>query len=64
MKLPCTLKLRHTGSDTKGGGVGPMVTENLSCTIAAAVQDQTLITGGGLLSAMTATTKEDMRRCQ
>ena len=47
MKLPCTLKLRHTGSDTKGGGVGPMVTENLSCTIAAAVQDQTLITGGG-----------------
>lgn len=64
MKLPCTLKLRHTGSDTKGGGVGPMVTENLSCTIAAAVQDQTLITEGGLLSAMTATTKEDMRRCQ
>ena len=47
MKLPCTLKLRHTGSDTKGGGVGPMVTENLSCTLAAAVQDQTLITGGG-----------------
>ena len=47
MKLPCTLKLRHTGSDTKGGGVGPMVTENLSCTITAAVQDQTLITGGG-----------------
>ena len=46
MKLPCTLKLRHTGSDTKGGGVGPMVTENLSCTLAAAVQDQTLITGG------------------
>ncbi len=41
------MKLRHTGSDTKGGGVGPMVTENLSCTIAAAVQDQTLITGGG-----------------
>ncbi len=47
MKLPCTLKLRHTGSDTKGGGVGPMVTENLSCTLAAAVQDQTLIMGGG-----------------
>ena len=65
MKLPCTLKLRHTGSDTKGGGVGPMVTENLSCTLAAAVQDQTLITeGGGGLSAMTATTKEAMRRCQ
>ena len=49
MKLPCTLKLRHTGSDTKGGGVGPMVTENLSCTLAAAVQDQTLFTGGGVL---------------
>ena len=48
MKLPCTLKLRHTGSDTKGGGVGPMVTENLSCTLAASVQDQTLITGRGI----------------
>ena len=47
MKLPCTLKLRHTGSDTKGGGIGPMVTQNLSCTLAASVQDQTLITGGG-----------------
>ena len=54
MKLPCTLKLRHTGSDTKGGGVGPMVTDNLSCTLAAAVQDQTLFTGGGnRLSAKT-----------
>ena len=42
-----TLKLRHTGSDTKGGGIGPMVTDNLSCTLAAAVQDQTLITGEG-----------------
>lgn len=46
MELPCTLKLRHTGSDTKGGGIGPMVTQNLSCTLAASVQDQTLITGG------------------
>ena len=63
MKLPCTLKLRHTGSDTKGGGVGPMVTDNLSCTLST-LQDQTLITEGGGLSAMTATTKEDMRRCQ
>ena len=56
MKLPCTLKLRHTGSDTKGGGVGPMVTDNLSCTLST-LQDQTLITeGGGWLSATTATT--------
>ena len=46
MKLPCTLKLRHTGSDTKGGGVGPMVTDNLSCTLST-LQDQTLITEGG-----------------
>lgn len=44
--LPCTLKLRHTGSDTKGGGIGPMVTENLSCTLST-LQDQTLITAGG-----------------
>ena len=46
MKLLCTLKLRHTGSDTKGGGVGPMVTDNLSCTLST-LQDQTLITEGG-----------------
>lgn len=29
-----------------GGGAGPMITENLSCTLAAAVQDQTLFTYG------------------
>ena len=48
MNLPCTLKLRHTGSSNHGrGGEGAMITENLSCTLAASVQDQTLFTGGG-----------------
>lgn len=36
-----TLKLRHTGSDLKGGGVGPMITDNMSCTLSTH-QDQTL----------------------
>lgn len=34
-----TLKLRHTGSDTRGGGVGAMVTTDVSCTLATN-QDQ------------------------
>lgn len=44
-----TLKLRHTGSSNHGrGGEGPMITENLSCTIST-LQDQTLfLTGGGM----------------
>ena len=44
-----TLKLRHTGSSNHGrGGEGPMITENLSCTIST-FQDQTLfLTGGGM----------------
>ena len=36
-----TLKLRHTGSDTRGGGVGPLVQEDVSATLATN-QDQTL----------------------
>ena len=51
MNLPCTLKLRHTGSSNHGrGGEGAMVTENLSCTLAASVQDQTIFTTGGRTS--------------
>lgn len=36
-----TLKLRHTGSDTRGGGTGPLVQEDVSATLATS-QDQTL----------------------
>lgn len=38
---PYTLKLRHTGSDTRGGGVGALVQTNLSATLSCN-QDQTL----------------------
>lgn len=36
-----TLKLRHTGSPNAAGGAGPMLTEDVSCTLATS-QDQTL----------------------
>ena len=36
-----TLKLRHTGSDNPGGGVGPLVQRDVSATLATS-QDQTL----------------------
>ncbi len=44
-----TLKLRHTGSDTRGGGVGPLVQEDVSATLATS-QDQTLFTKGECLT--------------
>ena len=44
-----TLKLRHTGSSNHGrGGEGPMITDNLSCTIST-LQDQTLFLTGGAI---------------
>ena len=36
-----TLKLRHTGSDNRGGGHGAMVTTDVSCTLATN-QDQVI----------------------
>lgn len=36
-----TLKLRHTGSPNVGGGEGPMITTDVSCTVATN-QDQTI----------------------
>ena len=36
-----SLKLRHTGSDNKGGGQGPLVQEDVSATLATS-QDQTI----------------------
>lgn len=36
-----TLKLRHTGSDTSGGGVGPLIQTDKSATLST-LQDQTL----------------------
>jgi len=36
-----TLKLRHTGTDNHGGGEGPMVTNDLSCTLSTH-QDQVI----------------------
>lgn len=36
-----TLKLRHTGSDNRGGGHGAMVTTEVSCTLATN-QDQVI----------------------
>ena len=36
-----TLKLRHTGSDTHGGGVGPLIQTDKSATLST-LQDQTL----------------------
>ncbi len=36
-----TLKLRHTGSDTRGGGTGPLTQRDVSATLATA-NDQTL----------------------
>lgn len=44
-----TLKLRHTGTPNKGGGSGPMVTDNLSCTLST-LQDQTLFLGSGAVA--------------
>lgn len=38
-----TLKLRHTGSDTRGGGVGALVQTDVSATLATG-QDQTVFT--------------------
>ena len=49
------LKLRHTGSENKGGGQGPLVQEDVSATLATS-QDQTIFQPGAIpINEMVAT---------
>lgn len=46
------LKLRHTGSFTRGGGIGPLVGEDVSFTLSTS-HDQTLFQNGYIVRRLT-----------